>query len=225
MLKKTLEINPGGKREYLCGEALSLNGITASVFRSDGYYYISDHAITEGFFVLDTSAFRSDKPGEYRIIVYYAEDRSVSGEFTVTVRQPATTPAVTTTTTVTTAVPTTTASSTTQNVPATTASATTSPVTTPSPLTTTSQTTTSPTATTTAYQQPSDQNRDLNGNGKLDIADAVLLLRYITEDEIPMAQMPSSRQLYAVDLDEDGCLTVHDVMRLLSVISGLASSL
>ena len=37
-----------------------------------------------------------------------------------------------------------------------------------------------------------------------------------------MPQMPSSRQLYAADLDEDGCLTMLDVMRLLSRISGQA---
>ena len=63
---------------------------------------------------------------------------------------------------------------------------------------------------------PYDPARDLNGDGKLDIADAVWLLRFLTES--PDTQMPDPAQLEAADTDQDGMLTLLDVTRLLARI-------
>jgi hypothetical protein len=45
-----------------------------------------------------------------------------------------------------------------------------------------------------------------------------LLLRYLTEKNMPKAQMLTKRQLRTADLDQDGLLTMLDVMMLLSNI-------
>ena len=65
---------------------------------------------------------------------------------------------------------------------------------------------------------PYDPAQDLNGDGKLDIADAVLLLRYVTEDHFQQSEKPVKLRLQAADLDHDGQLTLLDVMCMLSAI-------
>lgn len=58
---------------------------------------------------------------------------------------------------------------------------------------------------------------DLNGSDTVTVADAVLLLRFVTED-LPKDECPIEPALDAVDLDKDKLLTIIDVCLLLKQI-------
>ena len=194
--KPVLEIEPGGKREYVCGETLDLSGITASVYaESSGwelfYYIVSAQPITGRDFDVDASAFNSAVPGEYRIVVYYAQDHAVSGSFTVTVRQPETT--TVTTTTATTAAPVTTT------------------------VTTTAVTTT---VTTTAKVPIITKRGDCNLDGSVDVSDCVMMLRFISGDS---AMKISDTGLRNADCNDDGNVTEDDVTMILRYIARLGT--
>lgn len=75
-------------------------------------------------------------------------------------------------------------------------------------VTTTTVTTTTVTTTTTAAPVGSD----FNGDGKYTASDAVLLLRFVTEQWSNELPAPDAQMLQAADFDADGCLTVTDVM-------------
>ena len=74
-------------------------------------------------------------------------------------------------------------------------------------VTTTTTTTTAIAVTTTV-----PVGSDLNGDGRHTASDAVLLLRFVTEQWDDALPMPDAAMLDAADLDRDGCLTVTDVM-------------
>lgn len=60
-------------------------------------------------------------------------------------------------------------------------------------------------------QQP--DHRDLNGDGAVSAADAVMLARFIAEDEtVPEIQ---TALLMNADADQDGSLTILDVIAFL----------
>ena len=89
--------------------------------------------------------------------------------------------------------------------------------TTTSSATTTTSTTTSTTTTTTVTTAPPAPLRgDLNGDGSYDVADAVFLLRWISEDTtIPQYKRPDAERLQNADLDQDGAITILDATRML----------
>lgn len=89
---------------------------------------------------------------------------------------------------------------------------TTTTVTTTTTTVTTTTTTTTATTETTAATEP--VQCDLNGDGSLSASDAVLLLRFITEQWDDRLPMPGADLLREADSDSDGCLTVTDVMRI-----------
>ena len=78
--------------------------------------------------------------------------------------------------------------------------------------TTTTVTTTTTTTMTTAVTTTVPVGSDLNGDGRHTASDAVLLLRFVTEQWDDALPMPDAAMLDAADLDRDGCLTVTDVM-------------
>ena len=82
--------------------------------------------------------------------------------------------------------------------------------------TTTSQTTTS--SATTVSKPLQSPIGDLNGDQSLSIADAVLLLRFVTES-MDESEIPSEERLNAADMDQDGTLTIIDVMQILRRIT------
>lgn len=65
---------------------------------------------------------------------------------------------------------------------------------------------------TTAVTTTVPVGSDLNGDGRHTASDAVLLLRFVTEQWDDALPMPDAAMLAAADLDRDGCLTVTDVM-------------
>ncbi len=80
--------------------------------------------------------------------------------------------------------------------------------------------TTTTTTTTTAFTEPYAPDLlygDMNQDGRLSAADAVLLLRYVTEDRIFTF---SEVALHAADIVPDGIIDLKDVSELLTVISG-----
>lgn len=88
--------------------------------------------------------------------------------------------------------------------------------TTTAPTTTSSTTTTSTTTTTVTTVPPAPIHGDLNGDGSYDIADAVLILRWISEDTtIPQEKRPTAEQLKQADLDQDGVVTILDASLML----------
>lgn len=72
---------------------------------------------------------------------------------------------------------------------------------------------------TTTTQPVLSKEDDLNGDGKVSSADAVLLARYMAEDhELPAEQLNSIRNAKA-DQDGDGCITLLDLMKLIKKIT------
>ncbi len=94
---------------------------------------------------------------------------------------------------------------------------TTTPVTTTStaPVTTTS--TAAETSTTVSEIPQTPTNGDLNGDGKLTVADAVLMSRLIAED-LAADQLPSADLIRKSDLDADGILTLLDIRKMFGMI-------
>ena len=102
------------------------------------------------------------------------------------------------------------------NVVAVTITATTTITTTSTPTeTTTTDTTTTTETTTTTPITPLDG--DYNGDGSITVADAVLLARFVAEDKTLTPEQ--CRSLSDTDLDDDGCITILDVMIFLRKIS------
>ena len=91
----------------------------------------------------------------------------------------------------------------------------TTPTTTTTTSTTTSTTATSTTTTVTTVPAPPIHG-DFNGDNSYDIADAVLLLRWISEDTtIPQDKLPTEKLLKNADLDQDGTVTMLDATLML----------
>ena len=67
------------------------------------------------------------------------------------------------------------------------------------------------------YSKPQHLKCDLDGNGFVSIADAVMLERILSEDAPETA--PASDMLAAADLDGDGFLTVSDLMLMLDSLT------
>lgn len=84
------------------------------------------------------------------------------------------------------------------------------------PLQTTTETTVTSETTTTA---PQLLMGDFSGNGTCDMNDAVLLIRYITEDGSITAKTRKQLNPEAADLNGDGYLTMPDVRALLCLLN------
>ena len=84
------------------------------------------------------------------------------------------------------------------------------------PVTTTS--TTSETTTTVTTVPASTVRGDLNGDGALTIADAVVMSRFIAED-LPAEQIPAPDVLRQLDFHSDGLLTLLDIRKMISMIT------
>ena len=148
-------------------------------------------------------------------------------ETTTTTTSTTTTETTTTTTTSTTTTETTTTTTTsTTTTETTTTTTTTTFTTTTSTTTTTSETTTQTTTQTTTTETstteqttttPEDKTLpgDINGDKKVNVKDAVLFVRFITEDSFTEEEMPDSALLSTADFDGDGILTILDVCILL----------
>ena len=67
------------------------------------------------------------------------------------------------------------------------------------------------------YALPQYRRADLNGDKALNIADAVMLQRLVTEDA--PEKEPSQTALAAADLDGDGILTVQDTLLLIDMLN------
>ena len=125
-------------------------------------------------------------------------------------------PASTTPTTV--SVPQTTTSPTTTVTPKTDTTATTEVTTTTTEATTTTEITTTTTNTTTTVSAVPVRG-DYNGDGEATVADAVLLVRYITEDDAFTDQQIDAMTGCELDFDSDGFVTLKDLRSFFRILN------
>ena len=98
-------------------------------------------------------------------------------------------------------------------VPQTTAITTTSTTTTTTPFTTTSTTTTT---------EPAFKLGDVDGNGMIEVADAVLVLTYYAKSA---AGIPSTIDFRLADVNQDGKIDVADAVKILTCYARQAAGL
>ena len=77
-------------------------------------------------------------------------------------------------------------------------------------------TTAAETTTTTTDTEPVTPDGDLNGDGSLSVADAVLLFRFVNEQDVPETRALTNAQISSGDLDGDGILTILDIAAFLA---------
>ena len=109
-------------------------------------------------------------------------------------------------------------------VPQTTAITTTSTTTTTTPFTTTSTTTTTPftTTSTTTTTAPAFKLGDVDGNGMIEVTDAVLVLTYYAKSAAGIAVTIDSR---LADVNQDGIVDVVDAVGILTYYARQAAGL
>ena len=189
---------PPAKSVYHVGESLDLTGAMLGGQGFDGTENWSFHQepLADHPEWVDTSAFDNTTPGTYQIPVRV---KGWTVNLTITVLPGE----QTTTTTETTMTDTTTTTTTTETT--TTETTTTE--------TTTTETTTTETTTTEPITPPAG---DVDGNGKLEIADAVRFMRWLAESDAPQ---PFDDE--RADLDCDGIITLGDLYILLDRLTAV----
>ena len=190
---------PPAKSVYHVGESLDLTGAMLGGQGFDGTENWSFHQepLADHPEWVDTSAFDNTAPGTYQIPVRF-KGWTVNLTITVLPGEQTTTATETTATETTT---TTTETTTTETTTTTTETTTTETTSTTTETTTTETTTSGPIAPLAG---------DTDGNGRLEIADAVRFMRWLAESDeaLPFAADEA-------DLDSDGVITLGDLCILL----------
>ena len=214
---------PPAKSVYHVGESLDLTGAMLGGQGFDGTENWSFHQepLADHPEWVDTSAFDNTTPGTYQIPVRvkgWTVNLTITvlpGEQTTTTTETTMTDTTTTTTTTETTTTETTTTETTTTETTTTETTTTETTTTETTTTetTTTETTTTETTTTEPITPPAG---DVDGNGKLEIADAVRFMRWLAESDAPQ---PFDDE--RADLDCDGIITLGDLYILLDRLTAV----
>ena len=155
------------------------------------------------------------------VIVKAAESQTTSTKATTTTTKATTTTAPVTTTTTKVTTTTVTTSTTAKPTTTVTTSTTAKPTTTVTTSTTAKPTTTVTTSTTTNTKET--LMGDVNGDGEVSIADAVLLCRITAEDSCDDITL-TEQSFIAADYDKDNLITILDVMKLLKYLQAHAAT-